>query len=590
MNIQYIPVDQVDPNPWQVRLEEDPQHIAVLAESMRENQTRGEHGMLQIPLARRSNGRVQLAFGMSRFAGWKEANPGDPFPVNLEELSDRQMSDLAAEENAKRKNLSAIEIATAIARRKKEFGLTDVEAGAPFGYHNQATISNLVRLLELPDEIQMQVHSGAMAERVARRLVPVARLAPDQVVKLARKALKEPDLGEREEMIVEEFDGLLDKRGKELRGVAWDLAWKPMSAENLSLLQQIRKPDDPAEIPACHRCEFYVKANYNQYCTRPACYELKGRLWSLIEARRISEEKKLALGSGAVKEWAQGSKVIAPPGADYRYAEQAKVALKTKHPSLFVYPGDGTRPSYIMKQLLGSDVVGLATIDDEALAKAIARLPKNDQPRVSRTPPQVGESSASAKVRVDRDAREARSGSRNAAETWRLEQAVAPHLVKALSSNAKLHWLIIRNCNDFRIIDDTDDEKGFMRLPSRARAAMVMLWLVTEAVDAGLHYIEHSDPGKARRLILDMAAHLKCRLPKGWDGRDRVDYPKDPSNCWNCGAQPYSEHTKIAESETEKERGWTVQMDGKKLAGILCPECTPKAKETKRRKAKGKAK
>lgn len=70
-------------------------------------------------------------------------------PVRLVALRDRDMSDQAVIENAKRKGISPIEEALALKRRIDEFGLTQAEAGKPFGL-NWVQVANKLALLELP--------------------------------------------------------------------------------------------------------------------------------------------------------------------------------------------------------------------------------------------------------------------------------------------------------------------------------------------------------------------------------------------------------------------------------------------------------
>ncbi len=157
---ELVPLELIDSNPWQGRLDEDAVHVKALAEDIAENT------LLQPGLGRRVNGRVQIAFAHSRLAAFKfldesfgtrgNGQAGDTFalfPVILRELTDRQMSDYAAAENAKRKNLTAIETAQAIQKRIADFGLTQLEAGRPFGYTSQGAVANLLRLLELPPAV-----------------------------------------------------------------------------------------------------------------------------------------------------------------------------------------------------------------------------------------------------------------------------------------------------------------------------------------------------------------------------------------------------------------------------------------------------
>jgi ParB family transcriptional regulator, chromosome partitioning protein len=173
MTTQTIAVAQIKANPYQARLADDPEHIQGIADSIRTD------GLLQTPLARRINGHYELAFGHSRLAAWQIAKPGEPFPLEVRELTDRQMSDAAASENGRRKNLSAIETATAIERRIRDFKLSQLEAAKPFGYTSQGGVSNLLRLLKLPETVRAMVQDGRAVELIRRALVKIPKLRPE---------------------------------------------------------------------------------------------------------------------------------------------------------------------------------------------------------------------------------------------------------------------------------------------------------------------------------------------------------------------------------------------------------------------------
>jgi hypothetical protein len=118
--IQNIPLQNIQPNPFQTRHSEDLEHIQSLAKSIQ------EHGLLQIPSARlfleqmsgSGNDLYQLAFGHSRLAAYKILagskdidNPQDfeSMPLNIVELTDIEMFEQAVAENRECKDLSPIE-------------------------------------------------------------------------------------------------------------------------------------------------------------------------------------------------------------------------------------------------------------------------------------------------------------------------------------------------------------------------------------------------------------------------------------------------------------------------------------------------
>lgn len=138
-----IPLDLIDSNPWQPRTQVDDSHIADLAASIE------TESLIHPPVVRAtSDGRYQIAVGHNRKAACALLGRAE-MECDLRPLTDRQMSDMAAAENARRRDLSAIEKARAIKRRMDDFQLTQLEAARPFGYTDAGTVSNLLRLLEV---------------------------------------------------------------------------------------------------------------------------------------------------------------------------------------------------------------------------------------------------------------------------------------------------------------------------------------------------------------------------------------------------------------------------------------------------------
>lgn len=179
--IQYWPMDRIEANPWQPRAEQDAAKTTSIAASVRANREADpndpQRGLLQVPLARphpAKPGWVQLQFGHTRQAALRSLGDDD-MPLVIRAATDRQMADRAAQENIERKDLSAIEIAHAIKRYIADFGVTQAEAGKVYGYSSQSSVSNLLRLLDLPEAVQQYVRAGELPERHARELVTLVR-------------------------------------------------------------------------------------------------------------------------------------------------------------------------------------------------------------------------------------------------------------------------------------------------------------------------------------------------------------------------------------------------------------------------------
>ena len=121
---------------------------------------------------------VQLHFGHRRLRAWKLLRDRDPayaeFPVLLAYADDLGMWKHVVAENAQRKDINAIEEAETLRVAVDRFNLTLEQAGQPFGY-SKSTISNKLRLLNLPEPLRLELQAGRMTERHGRALL---RLAP----------------------------------------------------------------------------------------------------------------------------------------------------------------------------------------------------------------------------------------------------------------------------------------------------------------------------------------------------------------------------------------------------------------------------
>src|SRR3954454_10855275 len=164
----YIAVDQIDPNPFQPRRSFPPAEIAALADSLR------QHGMIQPILVRSVNQRYQLIAGERRLRASLEAQLHE-IPARVLDLDDQRVFELAMVENLQREDLNAVDKATAFRDYLARYGGTQEELAGRLGL-DRSTISNLIRLLELPDEILAPVRSNQISQGHARALLGLADL------------------------------------------------------------------------------------------------------------------------------------------------------------------------------------------------------------------------------------------------------------------------------------------------------------------------------------------------------------------------------------------------------------------------------
>jgi ParB family chromosome partitioning protein len=158
-----IAVDQIDPNPYQPRRHFPAEEIASLADSLR------QHGMLQPILVRSVGERYQLIAGERRLRASLQAQLHE-IPARVLELDDQRVFELAMVENLQREDLNAVDKATAFRDYLARYGGTQEELAGRLGL-DRSTISNLIRLLDLPREVLDAVRDSQISQGHARALL-----------------------------------------------------------------------------------------------------------------------------------------------------------------------------------------------------------------------------------------------------------------------------------------------------------------------------------------------------------------------------------------------------------------------------------
>ena len=162
--LREIPVELVRPNPRQPRRSFDEGALAELAESIR------ARGVLQ-PIVVRSlpGGHYELVAGERRLRAARIAEL-ESVPAVVREADDWERLDIALAENMARIDLNAVEEARACAMLVDDLGLTKEEVGRRVG-RSRVAISNLIRLLELPEEALELIEEGRLSEGHGRALL-----------------------------------------------------------------------------------------------------------------------------------------------------------------------------------------------------------------------------------------------------------------------------------------------------------------------------------------------------------------------------------------------------------------------------------
>ena len=181
-----LPVNEVDPtlvdpNPWQPRSVVDDGALAELTASL------GEHGLLQPIVVRARSDRYQLIAGQRRLAaarrlGWAK------LPVRVLDVDDRQMSEIAIVENLQRRDLDALEKAVSFKTYLAAWGCTQDELAKRLSI-DRSSVTNLIRLLELPEGVQQRLRAGEISMGHARALLPLGD--EHEQVKLAQRIVTE---------------------------------------------------------------------------------------------------------------------------------------------------------------------------------------------------------------------------------------------------------------------------------------------------------------------------------------------------------------------------------------------------------------
>ena len=174
-----VDLDSIVPGPMQPRTHFDEAALESLAESIK------THGIVQPLLVRRRDGGYELIAGERRWRAAKLAGISR-VPVIVKEVPDDSLLEIALIENIQRENLNPIEEAHAYKKLIETVGLTQESLASRVG-RDRTYITNYLRLLRLPDDVQQLLKEGRLSTGHARTLLALSDT--DQLRRIARQII-----------------------------------------------------------------------------------------------------------------------------------------------------------------------------------------------------------------------------------------------------------------------------------------------------------------------------------------------------------------------------------------------------------------
>lgn len=547
------------------------------------------NGVHQPPPARphpEVSGAVQLQMGHRRLAAWRAARPGEPFTVILKPLTDLEMLDGVIEENIHRTDLNDIERAQLIETYKQvRPDATNADLARVFRLKDPASISNIRKLLRLPDAIQQHVANNALPDAIARQLVGVAAVNPKAAQKIADEVAAAPK-SEKQEVYQDLVRKQYWNKMVNLNGVDWANDWLSDAP--------VETPVDLGEgdhfVGACAGCVFHVGNN----CARPACFDEKYKMWSAQEAARVAAKKGIAVAGP------DEPTVAFIDETDYRSDERVRDILNARKAIkqvLRIAPKPYTeRTSYGVRQQLDSRAVMLVTTDKNAVDAYFGELYSPVKAR-THTVSTDTESDAERAKRIERERREMEA-KRAARSTmwksyydglWVMEHAAleigaaltplhrGPFVGFIALEFFRNHRAVLgaepietRFRSEFKTATDETQRRQWQL--SLVALRVIAQEAVTVNFSAANNERETSYP-KVKKVVEALcagdnrdSAHpgFGVTLPDGWDV---PPVHHTPFNCWFCGTFAGNTQEKLTGRDI-KEDGWLD--DGEQ--GVFCSQ------------------
>jgi ParB family chromosome partitioning protein len=179
--LRTLDLAKVRPNPDQPRRAFDEHALEEMAQSIK------QHGVLQPIIVTPKGDYYEIVAGERRFRGATRAGL-DKIPALVRTMDDQHQLEVSLIENLQRRDLNVLETATAYLKLRDQFNLSLEEIGKRVGGRSISAVSNVLRLLRLPDSVKAAIRDGKLTEGQAR---PLVSADPKLVEKILPQILRE---------------------------------------------------------------------------------------------------------------------------------------------------------------------------------------------------------------------------------------------------------------------------------------------------------------------------------------------------------------------------------------------------------------
>ena len=222
-NLNEVDIAQIEPNPNQPRREFDPEALQELANSIR------ELGIIQpITVRKVEGGKYQIIAGERRWRASQQAGLSR-IPAYIVTVEDQGVMEMALVENIQREDLNAIEIALAYQHLADETGMTQAKISERVG-KSRAAVTNYMRLLKLPAQVQMALKNHDIEMGHARALLAID--SPTQQIKLFKEIQQQHYSVRKVEELIQAL-----KSGEDVKTAKGKIASKAQLPEEFNILK-----------------------------------------------------------------------------------------------------------------------------------------------------------------------------------------------------------------------------------------------------------------------------------------------------------------------------------------------------------------
>lgn len=202
--VETLAVSKIAANPFQPRKKFEEESLKELAESIR------EHGIIQPIVVRKNGKRYEIVVGERRYRAAKMIGISE-VPVIIKDLSEQEMMEFAILENLQREDLTPIEEAEAYQSLMINLNITQDQLAQRLG-KSRPYIANIVRLLQLPDNIREKVNDGELSIGQGRTLLGLKNKR--RIPEIAQKVLKDHINVRQLEALVQQYNEPVSRETK----------------------------------------------------------------------------------------------------------------------------------------------------------------------------------------------------------------------------------------------------------------------------------------------------------------------------------------------------------------------------------------